>query len=88
MEASGLVTRRRHPDNRRVHIVEMTDEGAAMFRRLREVAISFDRTLLTEIDPDELAVFTRVLQRMCANVVGGEAGTADMLPGDTSTARR
>jgi MarR family transcriptional regulator for hemolysin len=69
MESSGLITRRRDPDNRRVHIVEMTDEGADVFLRLREVAISFDRTLLAGIDSEELAVFIRVLQRMQANVV-------------------
>src|SRR6476661_4500946 len=27
MEAAGLVTRRRDPDNRRIQIVELTDEG-------------------------------------------------------------
>src|SRR6476660_1273191 len=34
MESAGLLTRRRHPDNRRIHIVEPTEAGDAMFHRL------------------------------------------------------
>jgi MarR family transcriptional regulator, transcriptional regulator for hemolysin len=36
MEASGLVTRRRDPANRRVHRVELTEAGEATFARLVE----------------------------------------------------
>ena len=36
MEASGLVTRRRDPANRRVHRVELTEAGEATFARLLE----------------------------------------------------
>jgi MarR family transcriptional regulator for hemolysin len=42
MEAEGLVTRRREPTNRRVHRVELTDAGQALFQRLRGVAVDFD----------------------------------------------
>src|ERR1044071_4297812 len=45
MEAAGLLTRRRDPANRRVHIVELTLAGEAMFHRLRQVVIAFDRQL-------------------------------------------
>ncbi|HEY2173633.1 MAG TPA: MarR family transcriptional regulator, partial [Mycobacteriales bacterium] len=31
MESAGLVTRRRDPDNRRVHLVELTAAGDALF---------------------------------------------------------
>src|SRR5215469_15129515 len=30
METAGLITRRRDPDNRRVHVVELTAEGDAL----------------------------------------------------------
>src|SRR6516164_10422130 len=36
MESSGLVTRRRDPRNRRLHLVELTPDGDALFARLRE----------------------------------------------------
>ena len=57
MESSGLVTRRRDPRNRRLHLVELTPDGDALFARLREVAFAFDQRLragLTEHDVDRL----------------------------------
>ena len=59
MESSGLVTRRRDPRNRRLHLVELTPDGDALFARLREVAFAFDQRLragLTEHDVDRLEV--------------------------------
>jgi DNA-binding MarR family transcriptional regulator len=35
MDEQGLITRRRDPSNRRVHLVELTDAGEAAFDRLR-----------------------------------------------------
>src|SRR4051812_8260783 len=43
MEAAGLVTRRRDPDNRRVHVVELTEAGDAMFASLLATVADFDR---------------------------------------------
>jgi len=57
MESAGLVTRRRDPRNRRLHLVELTPDGDALFARLREVAFAFDQRLragLTEQDVDRL----------------------------------
>ena len=57
MESAGLVTRRRDPRNRRLHLVELTPEGDALFARLREAAFTFDQRLragLTEQDVDRL----------------------------------
>ena len=57
MESAGLVTRRRDPRNRRLHLVELTPDGDALFARLREVASAFDQRLragLTEHDVDRL----------------------------------
>ncbi|MET0695297.1 MAG: MarR family winged helix-turn-helix transcriptional regulator [Propionibacteriaceae bacterium] len=80
METAGLITRRRHPENRRVHIVEMTESGSEMFLRLREVAVTFDRTLRTGLEPDDLEVFGRVLRQLYANVMGRDAAETDFLP--------
>src|ERR1035441_5387079 len=43
MDARGLVTRRRDPANRRVHLVELTAAGEATFRRLRSADLAFDQ---------------------------------------------
>src|SRR5712671_4529277 len=45
MESAGLVTRRRDPANRRLHLVEVTPAGDALFLRLRDAATAFDRRL-------------------------------------------
>ncbi len=70
MESAGLVTRRRDPANRRVHIVELTDSGEEMFARLVTVAVTFDRRLRAGIDPGDLEVFTRVLGQLAGNATG------------------
>lgn len=68
MESDGLLTRRRDPANRRVHIVELTDAGDATFRRLRLAAVDFDRRLRGDLPDDELDRMAAVLDRMRANV--------------------
>lgn len=68
MESAGLVTRRRDPRNRRLHLVELTPDGDALFARLREVASAFDQRLragLTEHDVDRLEA---LLARLRDNV--------------------
>ena len=77
MEANGLLTRRRHPDNRRIHIVEPTDQGETLFLRLRSAAVSFDQQLRAGLSEEEIAGFYRVLDHLHDNVTGGStAGKA------------
>ncbi len=64
MDAAGLVTRRRDPDNRRVHVVELTDGGEDVALRLRAVAVSFDKRLrrgITEAEVEELELLDRLV---------------------------
>ncbi|WCB96403.1 Transcriptional regulator SlyA [Baekduia alba] len=68
MESSGLVTRRRDPENRRVHVVELTEDGEVLFRRLRGAAATFDRRLRRGLDDDEATAFAATLARLRANV--------------------
>lgn len=72
MEADGLVTRRRDPANRRVHLVELTDAGEAAFSRLLQTVIAFDRQLRAGFRPEELTVLHGYLDRLHTNV-GGDA---------------
>ena len=73
MESAGLVTRRRDPDNRRVHRVELTSDGEALFDRLRGAVLSFDRMARAGFDDSEIAALKGMLDRLGANV-GGAAG--------------
>jgi MarR family transcriptional regulator, transcriptional regulator for hemolysin len=70
MDASGLITRRRDPENRRVHLVELTPAGEEAFQRMRRAAFAFNARLRAGFGEDELAEFERVLDRLRGNVSG------------------
>jgi MarR family transcriptional regulator, transcriptional regulator for hemolysin len=72
MDSSGLITRRRDPANRRVHVVEITEAGEASFHRLHGVAVAFDSRLRTGFDDEEIESLRRVLDRLRGNVTGAE----------------
>jgi MarR family transcriptional regulator, transcriptional regulator for hemolysin len=67
MEASGLVTRRRDPANRRVHRVELTDAGEATFARLLGAVIGFDERLHRGLTESELTTLRDSLERLRTN---------------------
>jgi MarR family transcriptional regulator for hemolysin len=73
MEADGLLTRRRDPANRRIHVVELTEAGEAAFHRMRVAAVAFDERLRAGFSDDELDALRRVLDRLHDNVAGDAA---------------
>ena len=75
MESTGLVTRRRDPENRRVHVVELTDTGETMFRHLRGAATAFDARLREGMSDTDVAVVRGYLDRLVRN-----AGSPDVDP--------
>jgi MarR family transcriptional regulator for hemolysin len=80
MDAEGLITRRRDADNRRIHVVELTEAGEAAFLRLRDAALAFDRRLRAGISDAEIASFAAVLDRLAANVSADSASPAGHRP--------
>jgi MarR family transcriptional regulator, transcriptional regulator for hemolysin len=68
MDAGGLVTRRRDPANRRVHLLEITQAGEEAFHRLRKVAIAFDARLRKGIAAEDIANLRQLLDRLRSNV--------------------
>lgn len=75
METAGLLTRRRDQNNRRIHVVELTDAGEATFLGLRDAAAAFDRRLRRGITTTELASLEAVLGRLATNVGTGQEGS-------------
>lgn len=75
MEAAGLVTRHRDPTNRRMHIVELTPEGDALFFRLRDAAMAFDQRLRSGLSEGDISQMDELLSRLRSNVADavGEA---------------
>ena len=68
MEAAGLVTRRRDPGNRRLHVVELTPDGNALFFRLRDVAFAFDQRLRAGLSGQDVDQLEALLARLRENV--------------------
>jgi MarR family transcriptional regulator, transcriptional regulator for hemolysin len=68
MDEHGLITRRRDPANRRVHLVELTEAGEAAFQQLRGAATAFDQRLRAGFSAGEVADLAALLSRLEANV--------------------
>ena len=68
MDRQGLITRRRDPANRRVHLVELTEAGEAAFQRLRGAATAFDQRLRDGLSDPEIAELARLLDQLAANL--------------------
>ena len=68
MEAEGLLTRRRDPSNRRIHQVQLTDEGENLFRRLATAARAHDARLRAGLSDDQIAMLEGLLDRLRQNV--------------------
>jgi MarR family transcriptional regulator, transcriptional regulator for hemolysin len=74
LEADGLVTRRRDPANRRVHMVELTEKGEALFTALAQVAAAFNDKLRTGISEAEVRILEQLLTRLQDNVFHNHEG--------------
>jgi MarR family transcriptional regulator for hemolysin len=70
MESAGLVTRSGDPANRRVHRVELTEAGLALFDRLRDAAREHDEQLRAGLDGGDVARLAAALEQMRRNVTG------------------
>jgi MarR family transcriptional regulator for hemolysin len=68
MESAGLLTRRRDPENRRVHLVELTAAGDRLFLRLRDAATAFDHRLRAGLSERDTAQMEQLLSRLSDNV--------------------
>ncbi len=68
MEAGGLITRKRDPGNRRVHVVELTDAGEEAFLALRDAAFAFDGQLRAGFTEEETVHLSGLLDRLVRNV--------------------
>jgi MarR family transcriptional regulator, transcriptional regulator for hemolysin len=83
MERAGLVTRRRDPENRRAHLVEMTEEGRTLFTQLLGEVIEFDARLRAGFTADEIERLRGYLDRILANVAN--AANATPAPAEPTT---
>ena len=68
METAGLVARERDPENRRVQFVALTAAGEAVFLRLRDAAMRFDKQLRRGLTEQDVRRVSDTLDRLVANV--------------------
>jgi MarR family transcriptional regulator for hemolysin len=81
MDGRGLITRRRDPANRRVHLVKLTPAGEAAFERLRGAAAGFDQRLRRDFSEQDLADLADLLHRLERNVSGSDPKPAEVSRG-------
>src|SRR3954453_17919336 len=77
LESQGLVRRWREESNRRVQKVALTDEGAALFERLREVAVAHDARLRSQLSDEETAQLAALLGKLEAAVTENTGGSRE-----------
>lgn len=63
LEAAGFAERRRDPDDRRRHIVEITELGRTAFRRSEQAREQVEDTILRGLDEEERAALRRLLAK-------------------------
>ncbi len=76
LDTRGLVSRRRDTQNRRIHVVELTEAGEAAFVRLQQAAVAFDARLRAGLADAEIETLGGLLSRLTANVGRLEEGAA------------
>jgi MarR family transcriptional regulator for hemolysin len=84
LESRGLVRRWRDSSNRRVQRAELTDEGKALFDRLRQVAVRHDQRLRSRLTDEETELLGELLEKLQAGLDRQEpAGAAgvNLAPG-------
>jgi MarR family transcriptional regulator, transcriptional regulator for hemolysin len=67
LDARGLITRTRDADNRRIHVVELTEAGEVAFVRLARAAAAFDARLRAGLEDADLVRLGELLGRLAAN---------------------
>jgi MarR family transcriptional regulator, transcriptional regulator for hemolysin len=85
LERQGLVRRWRDEGNRRVQRTELTDEGIALFDRLRTIAAAHDTRLRSQLTDHEATTLGELLEKLRAGVA--EPATRSASPAPPSTAR-
>jgi DNA-binding MarR family transcriptional regulator len=66
LEADGYIERRRSPEDRRRHIVVLTDAGERVLAQAEAAVADAERALLLGLDEDERRVLFELLQRATA----------------------
>jgi MarR family transcriptional regulator, lower aerobic nicotinate degradation pathway regulator len=67
LEAAGSIARRRDPDDRRRHIVEITPRGKRVLERAERGMAKLEEELLSALSPSERATLKQLVRRVLAS---------------------
>jgi DNA-binding MarR family transcriptional regulator len=81
LEADGLIVRRRDPDDRRRHIVEVSKEGRARLSAAEKAAAEVEGRLFASLDHGQQAELLRALAQV-ADSTAILQGCLELLYGD------
>jgi MarR family transcriptional regulator, lower aerobic nicotinate degradation pathway regulator len=79
LEARGYATRRRDPDDRRRHLVEVSKKGLAVIDKVAEVMDGVEDDMLDGFDPAEREQLERLLTSIWERS-GGYAALSELAP--------
>ena len=68
LERNAMISRIQSKTDRRVTLIELTDNGRALFDKILPYGDAFNNELTNGIDQAELIVFERVLDQMINNI--------------------
>lgn len=60
----GLLARRGNPDDRRSHLLELTDAGRDLYAAVAPKALDLESRIFSAFDPAEVAQFMEMLRRI------------------------
>ncbi|PNB40213.1 transcriptional regulator, partial [Pseudomonas sp. GW456-E7] len=73
LEAKGMVSRRRKPEDNRITLVRLTDQGRERIESSKKEKERFMKEMLANVNADERRLLTDVLARMRNNIDNIEA---------------
>jgi len=73
LQRDGLVKRVPSPTDRRVTLLELTEEGDRTISELFHVGVEFNDDIMEGITEEEICTFQRVLEKMTENAIKGTA---------------
>lgn len=68
LETSGMVMRRRNPEDNRVIFVSLTDAGRKKIIEYRKENMGFVKQMLDDFTPEEVDALSDMLERMQTNI--------------------
>jgi DNA-binding MarR family transcriptional regulator len=77
LETKGLIRRRKHPDDRRSVVIELTGQGYTLVPRLPPIFGRISMRLLAGFSAEEVQQLTTLLERMLGNLRGSKSAVEE-----------